>query len=228
MASCLMIYINSISKTITSIIIWTDNCPSQNQNIQMIMWYFYILAINPQIKQISHKFLLRGHTHMEVDSIHSVIEQESKECPNYKIMTPWHWMQLARLSGKNKDYVVFEMTTPDFKDFNKLYNIPNAPFQNCKKTEKGEKFLISKVVLKQGRQDSPGVLFFKSDFDQEFDSIDFNRRGSRKQHLNIENSLLTPLREIPNLIISKKYTYLQKLLKWVPKIFHPFYQNLAQ
>lgn len=82
MASCLVQYIGSLPESTTSIVIWSDNCPSQNRNLQMIMCYFYLLAINPHIKEISHKFLLRGHTHMEVDSVHSIIEREAKKCPN--------------------------------------------------------------------------------------------------------------------------------------------------
>lgn len=70
---------------------------------------------------------------MEVDSIHSMIEGESKKCLSFKIITPWDWMQLTRISGKNKDFNIIEMSTVDFKDFNKLYNCTESLFQNNKK-----------------------------------------------------------------------------------------------
>lgn len=225
MASCLVQYINSLPKTITSIIIWTDNCPSQNRNLQMIMCYFYVLALNPHIKEVSHKYLLRGHTHMEVDNVHSIIEREAKKCPNFQIITPWDWLQLARISGKNKDFKIFEMTTTEFKDFNKMYNSVDSPLQNIKKTQNSNKFLISQTVFMQVRQDQPGILFFKTDFNQEFQSVDFNRRAARKTNKTIKESVVA-LRDTLNPISTKKFNDLQKLLKWVPVRFHNFFQGL--
>ncbi|CAH1223091.1 unnamed protein product [Diabrotica balteata] len=191
MASCLVQYIHSLPQSTTSVVIWTDNCPSQNRNIQMIMCYFYPLSRYPHIKEITHKFLLRGHTHMEVDSIHSVIEREAKKCPNFQIITPWDWLQLARISGKNKDFKVYEMITSNFKDFNKLYNSCDSPFQNNKKTENNEKFLISQAVCMQFGQENPGIVYFKTDFDLEFQSVDFTRRVGRRNHQSLEDSLVT-------------------------------------
>lgn len=158
MASCLMSYINSVSKTITSIAIWTDYCPSKNRNVQMIMCYFHILAMNPTIKQISHKFLLRGHTHMEMDSIHSVIERESKKYPNYKIMTPWDWMQLARLSGKTRTTLYLKWQLLIVKTLTSSATDLTRPFKIARK-QRGAKKLCLRVFC-----------ILKSDFDQEFDS----------------------------------------------------------
>lgn len=226
MASCLLRYIDSLPKSIHSITIWTDNCPSQNRNSQMIMCYFYILSKFPHVKKICHKFLLRGHTHMEVDSIHSIIEREAKKCPSFQLVTPWDWLQLARISGKNKNFNVFEMTTPDFKDFNKFCNSSESPWQLKKKNSDNKKFLISKVVLMEVRQESPGILFYKTSFDDTtFESVDYNKRAGRKQSSSLEN-FLTPIRNELNPISTKKYNDLQKLLKWVPQRFHAFYQNL--
>ncbi|KAF2887909.1 hypothetical protein ILUMI_18264, partial [Ignelater luminosus] len=51
MASCMLKYISSLNDSrITHLIVWSDNCPSQNRNVQMIMCYFHILRTVPHLK----------------------------------------------------------------------------------------------------------------------------------------------------------------------------------
>nr|CAH7743035.1 unnamed protein product [Callosobruchus chinensis] len=45
----------------------------------MVMCYFYLLKIKPNLKTISHTFLRKCHTHLEADVDHSVIERETKK-----------------------------------------------------------------------------------------------------------------------------------------------------
>lgn len=59
-------------------------------------------------------------THMVVDSIHSLLERD--------------WLQLSRISGRNNDCKVYEMT-PDFKDFNVIY-CTILPIQHSKISKK--------------------------------------------------------------------------------------------
>lgn len=48
----------SNTETIT---LWSDNCFGQNKNITIICCYFWIMTKWPQIKEINHKFLLKGN-----------------------------------------------------------------------------------------------------------------------------------------------------------------------
>lgn len=48
-----------------------------------------------------------------------------------------------------------------------------------------------------------------------------------RERQNILDDSLTLFRKTYNLISSNKYNDIQKLLKWVPKIYHHFYHNLA-
>nr|CAI5861395.1 unnamed protein product [Callosobruchus analis] len=78
-ASCLLKYfLANIDKSTEEVTIWSDNCPSQNRNINALLAYTTILKLVPTLKVINDKYLLRGHTHLEVDSDHSLIERARK------------------------------------------------------------------------------------------------------------------------------------------------------
>lgn len=226
LASCLSKWVEicDISDTITELCIWSDNCPSQNRNAQMVMCYLWILKIKPNINIINHKFLARGHTHLEADAVHSVIERERKKVPQFKIATPWDWQQLARCCATKKAFSVFGMETQDFLNFKNLCDGLSSPFVMRKKNESGDDFLISQVVQFQVRRESPGIVFYKTDFKKDFKQLDINRRTRRTGAIPDQ---LEKIRDGPKSITTKKYNHLQKLLKWVPKVFHAFYINLA-
>lgn len=170
----------NISPQLEEIIIWSDNCPSQNRNLIMVMLYFWLLKIFPNLKTISHKFLLRGHTHLEVDGSHSMIERARKKTVGFQIMTPWDWQQLARMCSINNPFEVINMEAGDFKNFKSLYDNSTSPFISRKKSEQGEDFSISKTIFLQVRANNSGKLFYKTDFDCEnFQTIDLNRSGRR-------------------------------------------------
>jgi hypothetical protein len=81
----------------------------------MVLLYFWLLSISQNLKVIDHKFLLRGPTHMEVDTIHSIIERKRKRLKTQEIFTCNDWAKLVSESGKNIH--VQKMELPDFKNF---------------------------------------------------------------------------------------------------------------
>lgn len=84
---------------------------------------------------ITQKFLLKGHTHMEADTVHALIERKRKKMNNMSILTPWDWQQLVRQTSRK--YTVHNMELEDFKDFSSLYDTKksqNPLFVNRKKT----------------------------------------------------------------------------------------------
>ena len=223
MASGFFKWISTLSETVSEIYVWSDNCPSQNRNMIMVVAYFWIMHNYPNIKIINHKFLLRGHTHMEVDGDHSLIERERKKTPFLKIMTPWDWQQLARLCCRSKPFNAINMELVDFKDFKTLYNTGTSPFTARKKTLQGSDFLLSRVVHLQIRSNDIGLLFFKTDFmENSFECVDLKRTSRRASF----PTMLPLLHAEGNVISTKKYNHLQSLLQWVPSEFQNFYKNL--
>lgn len=59
-------------------IFYSDNCVAQNKNKFLLGMYLYCVT-HMDIKSITHKYLIIGHTENEGDSMHSCIEREKKE-----------------------------------------------------------------------------------------------------------------------------------------------------
>lgn len=81
-ASCVLKWALQLKETepnIEELSIWSDNCAGQNRNFMIVTLYMWLLKKMTNLKIINHKFLLRGHTHMEVDSDHSIIERAKKK-----------------------------------------------------------------------------------------------------------------------------------------------------
>ena len=78
-ASCFLKFIQeTMTQNIKRLTVWTDHYPWQNRNIMMVL-HFILINKYPLLETIDHKFLLRGHTHMDIDVPHSVIEREKNQ-----------------------------------------------------------------------------------------------------------------------------------------------------
>lgn len=78
LGSCVLLFMKKyLERGITDIIFYSDNCCGQQKNKFMISLYLY--AVNfLNIKSVTHKYLIRGHTQNEGDSDHSLIERNMK------------------------------------------------------------------------------------------------------------------------------------------------------
>lgn len=65
--------------------------------------FFTILEKKTSIQQINHKFLVPGHTHMECDSDHSLIEKQMKHSA-IQIAHPRDWATLISCTNKKKPF----------------------------------------------------------------------------------------------------------------------------
>lgn len=78
-------------------------CGSQNKNTYLVAMFMAVLKNHPTLKTVDHKFLLAGHTRMEYDSDHALIEKNKKKT-NVDIYHPHDWLQLVRQTEK-KDHL---------------------------------------------------------------------------------------------------------------------------
>ncbi|XP_045763000.1 uncharacterized protein LOC123865809 [Maniola jurtina] len=79
--SCIWEYLKNVCANDAepkNIIFYSDNCCGQNKNKYIATLYMYAVHYL-NIASITHKFLIRGHTQNEADSVHSLIEKEIKK-----------------------------------------------------------------------------------------------------------------------------------------------------
>ena len=84
-ASCIFDYIENMSeKGLKHFVFYSDNCMAQNKNT----YYLYVSMLWYALHRFSltcveHKYLEKGHTQNENDTIHSSIESASKKISIY-------------------------------------------------------------------------------------------------------------------------------------------------
>lgn len=127
-ASCLYKTLIDMPPEVKHVIFYSDTCGGQNKNSNVISMFMFALSKHPTLETIEHKFLIPGHTHMECDSDHSLIERKSKRSP-FPIEHPRDWYQLVRTAGKERFEVVVMQQEDmlDFSDLFKKFLCRNAP-----------------------------------------------------------------------------------------------------
>ena len=117
-ASCVMDYLeNAIaSRPIRTIILYSDGCCYQNRNVIMSNCLLH-LATEAQIT-IIQKYLEKGHSWMEVDSVHSTIERRLR---HRQIYWPADYIEVISSARTHPSpYIVKNLHFSFFRDFSKI------------------------------------------------------------------------------------------------------------
>ncbi|CAG9769804.1 unnamed protein product [Ceutorhynchus assimilis] len=217
-SSCLLNFIKKqTGNGVKKIVFYSDNCGGQNRN--RFVFSMFAHASKTIKVQILHRFLERGHTQNEGDSMHATIESAKKRQSN--IFTPAQWIMLIKMAKvTGQPYDVKEMSQNDFYSFSNIVQT-----ENWTKDKSGEKFMISKVKQIEFLTSQPDVAEFKYHFTEEPQSICLKRRPLRKDNV-MENISILYREPLP--IETKKLTGLLELCKSkaIPSIYHPFYYSL--
>ncbi|XP_072391070.1 uncharacterized protein [Diabrotica undecimpunctata] len=215
--SCLYKVFLELPPEVTHVVLYSDTCGGQNKNSHissMIMSILQSSDVNVQV--VDHKFMVPGHTHMEVDVAHSMIEKKKKRS-HIEIFLPHDWYQLVRSTSSK--FEVVEMARKDFFDFASLLK---GPLVSRKKDDQGEPFRWHDVQWLHYRKENNGKIFFKKSLNTEepFKEISFIRRNGL-------GNLVPPLKYKADVPINKeKKKDLLDLLPLIPTTFHGFYENL--
>ena len=113
-ATCLRLYLLSLSSNVEHVILYSDACTGQNRNQIIASALLHTVTHCPNIKIIDHKFLESGHTHMECDSIHAAIEFAKKKT---QIFVPSQWDTVITMARRRDPYQVIPLRYKDFLDF---------------------------------------------------------------------------------------------------------------
>ncbi|XP_039280312.1 uncharacterized protein LOC120350546 [Nilaparvata lugens] len=153
-ATCIFNYINC-RKDVLEFFLMSDSCGGQNLN-QFISTAFLYAVKMTHAKKIEHVYYETGHSQMEGDSLHSVIEITAK---NIQVNTPSEWQLICQLARKtHKPYNVVPMT------HNSFINWTSVAEENKKKaryeTVDGEVVEWRKIKWFLYQKDHPESIFF--------------------------------------------------------------------
>lgn len=162
------------------LVFYSDNCGGQQKNKFVLSMYVYALSECKNIKSITHKYLIHGHSQNEGDNVHSVIEKQVKRTLRAgPIYVPEHYATLIKMSKKNAPfYDVQELMYDDFFDLKSLQEMIGNNF-NVDTSKEKVSWLDIKVMKLE--KDKPNVFFFKTSYSsEEFKMVDIRTKKMKK------------------------------------------------
>lgn len=197
-----------IPHNVKHVIFWSDGCTNQNRNAILANALLQI-AVQKEIT-ITQKYLEKGHTQMEADSMHSTIERQLR---NREIYSPAQYIDICRNARLNKPYIVNYLDHSIFRKFS------STPY--LKSIRPGKKSGEATVFdLRCIEYRTNGTIYVKQEFFDEFEQL---RRKIKKPRASDSMPRLYDAR-IP--IPRTKYIHLQELKEVLPQDVHSFYDSL--
>lgn len=193
------------------IVVWSDGCGYQNKN-KFLSNALLNLAVRNKFT-IHQKYLVVGHTQMEVDSVHAAIENR---LVNREIYLPSEYVSATKEArSKPFPYRAKLITHDFFKDF----TIKSGEYYNS--IRPGRKVGDPTVNDVCHYQYLPsGEIMYKLNFDDSFKSLPIRPKGVRED-------VVYPQRYLSQLSIpDSKWVHLQQLKSLIPQDVHYFYDNL--
>lgn len=195
-----------------SIILYSDGCGYQNSN-SIIANALLNFSIKHGI-MIEQKFLIKGHTQMQCDSAHSLIERKMR---GKDIYLPSDFIKITRDARKNPAPFGAMLLSHDFFLNFKAHQIYNTIRPGKEKGDPEVKDLRALQYNFQHQRSS----FFKLVFDDPYIELPLRRNPKINLNANYERLYNKPLP-----INLSKWKDLQNLKKFLPQDTHAFYDTL--
>lgn len=218
--SCLWKWLETLPEDTTDIRLYSDSCGGQNRNYPLTAMLMH-LSHSKGIS-ITHSYLEPGHTHMEADTIHSIIEKQKKDT-NARIEVPRDWITTVRAVHRRKRLNVIEMNSNDFKESKLLFS--NGPLVNRPKNTDGEPvgwLKIRRILYSKDAQ--PGTCEYVTSFEEAAvtKQMDMRKKATRKSSDWDLPQQATSKRRIS----AKKLKDLKDLLPFISEASRSFYDSL--
>ncbi|XP_005098560.1 uncharacterized protein LOC101856023 isoform X2 [Aplysia californica] len=211
-SSCIIDYLQNLAGTYGRIILYSDGCLYQSKNATLAS---AIMDLARELNIIiDQKYLTKGHTEMEVDSVHSVIERSLK---NAVINVPCDYINVFRLAGQSsRPYDVKYLDHTFFRKYSSVQEYSTI----LPGTNAGD---VKVDDIRALRYSSHGNIQYKLAFCEDWQDIP----DQYNYTLSLLSSTAVPAlhsQRIP--IPSSKYRDLQELKAVIPSDAHAFYDNL--
>lgn len=141
--------------------LYSDRCGGQNLNFVVCMMLSYLTEQNFKNNRdvtIRHKFMVSGHSHMEVDTIHGAIER-AKKSTTVDIETPRDWAVFIAQIKRKVPLVVIELNQQKILSLKSLSNRYKKPRLNTA----GEPLKFKTIAMFEYCSKCPGVVSYKTD-----------------------------------------------------------------
>lgn len=235
-----MKYLEQLPETITHVVLVSDSCGGQNRNINVLTSLLVAVQIL-NIQRIDHVFLERGHTQMDCDTVHSLVERTIRnEKGNLGIRGPSDLIRLIKLAAKTHPIEVHPIMNREIINWKR---IANDIVTNRKYHANGQPLMFTKAKMFRFEKSKPGevLVLYRIDrchqmmplFVTERTDAARKKKGPRVRYafptVKQINELLALNLYSNKLPISKaKYDDLQTICKsgFVPPPFHRFYSSL--
>lgn len=229
-ASCLMKYLNNVlDKEVSEVIFYSDCCPGQTRNIFVSAMFLYVVQKRHEEGHplvIHHKFLEPGHTHMEADTIHALIERAKKRAVD-PIEIPRDWVTFIRYIQCDPNLIVFEMEQREFFDFKSL--MKNTFIHRTENTEAETVYWNSVRWVKYAfNEDSHGKLLYKTTLQDNvpFKVLDISRKKG-KRHGSKNQASLQPISNQPLPLSKEKLNDLKSLMPFISNSGRMYYATFV-
>lgn len=193
------------------IVIYSDGCTAQNRNCVLANALLY-LSEKHSIR-ITQKFLVKGHTQMECDSVHSSIEKALK---NKEIYVPYDYVTVTTQARKKHPYLA-KKPSSDF-----FLNYGYKPLLKYDSIRPGKTVSDPAVTDLRVLQYHMGNILYKLDFDTKFQELPRRPRNIN----NFSCATFPKLFPNPLPITERKFKDLQDIKSVIPKDFWSFYDGI--
>jgi hypothetical protein len=136
---------------------------------QYIAVLFMFISQTFHFKIIEHKFLEKGHTHMEVDSMHSAIEYAQK---HVLVVITRDWMNIFKMARSNRNRNTnadnYACRESKFDDFRNLKTLSAYLIQNRTRDSMNRKVQWLKIKRMRYEKDKSNIVIFSYDQNSEY------------------------------------------------------------
>lgn len=203
--TCLVDFISSkVNEGYKKVILISDGCCYQNRNKILSAALANLSKVNnTEIEQI---ILEKGHTMMEVDSVHSTLEHLFKP----PLFAPSDYINLMAQARPTKPYIIHHVDFTFFKNHEQVCHLDSM--------RPGKRAGDPVVTDIRGLLYKNGEIFYKLRHPQEWQLL--------PQRVRAINTNLSNVYTEPRKLEKSKYQSLQSLKKYMHRDHHHFYDNL--
>ena len=224
-ASCVYSFIKlMVSKGKKKIFFFPDNCIAQNKNRYYLTMLWYCMY-RFELTSICHKYLEKGHTQNENDTMHSLIERASI---HIEIFSTTEWAAVIKCACRKKPYLVTLLEQSDIYDFKAL----SENFRSFEYTTEKGKVLWKNIRLLHLTKDDMLSFYFQYEYGGNKYCVNLlglhSTRSESRAKLDMSKMQLKQLRNRLIPISIEKYNDLLSLCisDLIPRTYHLFYNFL--